>query len=564
MTLPERSMSVRARLLVTAAAVAAALAGTAIAPAPWDAGPADLVVSYRGRQVLTAPVDLGGADPVLIEESTDDGEVTVEAPNGFPVTDRIVLRIAVDGVPVSLGDVASDLVLADGTIEEVPVLRVDEGVATAARRPPAESGVVLAMLGVAVVLWVSEIVPLYVTSLTIPVVLAVAGAGSARETLAPFFDPIIVLFFAGFLLAESMHRVKLDHTAAVWLVSSARGGPVRLFATMLAVAAFFSMWMSNTAAVAVMIPIALAVTEPLGDLGYRKAVVLGIAYAATIGGVGSAVGTPANPLAISFIRSLTGREITFAEWFGFGLPMVIVFLPVMAVYLWLSSGARPDRTRMREAAETALDERRRIGGPGRDQLIVLGVFGGVFAGWLSQSWHGQSPGIVALIGVIALVVLGKIEAPDLGRISWPTLLTFGGGLTLGVFMDPSGTSDWIVTRIGVGAGLPDLVGMAAVALVALGLTTVASNTAAAATLIPLAVPLAGVMGFDPVVLVMIVAIASSVDFALVIGTPPTMLAYSTGLYSTREILRRGAPLDLAGIVILVLLVEPIWSVFGFV
>ncbi len=137
-----------------------------------------------------------------------------------------------------------------------------------------------------------------------------------------------------------------------------------------------------------------------------------------------------------------------------------------------------------------------------------------------------------------------------------------GGLTLGVYMVETGASDWLVTRLGALADWPTLLAVAAVATVTLGLTTVASNTGSAATLIPLAIPLAGLVGVSPVLLVSVVAIASSVDFALVIGTPPTMLAYSTELFTVREILRKGAVLDLVGIVILIAVVVPFWQLTG--
>ena len=325
-----------------------------------------------------------------------------------------------------------------------------------------------------------------------------------------------------------------------------------------------SMWMSNTAAVTVLLPVAMAVTEPLDSPAYRKVVVLGIAYAATIGGVGSAIGTPANPMAISFVEKFTGREISFAEWFGFGLPMVIVFLPVMGAYLWLVSGVEAPQKRFRHAALIAQEQRRMAGPLTRAQLEVLAVFGVVMALWLSQSRHGVNTGIVALGGAVALFVLGRLEPDDLSEISWPTLLTFGGGLTLGTFMVTTGTSDWLVAQLTEVGSWPELMAVTAVAFAALALTTVASNTAAAATLIPLAIPLAGIIGVEPVLLVAVVAIATSVDFALVIGTPPTMLAYSTDLFSVREIFAKGAPLDIAGIALLVLLVVPMWRLIGVV
>ena len=143
-------------------------------------------------------------------------------------------------------------------------------------------------------------------------------------------------------------------------------------------------------------------------------------------------------------------------------------------------------------------------------------------------------------------------------------MTFGGGLTLGVAMVESGTADWIVTRLDGLAGTPTVVGVLAAAAIALGLSTVASNTASAATLIPLAIPLAGLLGVDPVLLVVTVAIATSIDFALVIGTPPTMLAYGTGLFTTGEVLRRGIPLDVIGLVLLVAVASIVWPVMGLV
>ncbi len=547
-------------------AVVVALALAWLAPDDWSAGPADLEVRYLGELAVSTPIELGSGDPVVSTARLGGATIAVSAPDGFELGGPIDVDVEVEdpGRVTGLGDVEVTIVSQGGTREMVPVLQFEDGQFGASRRPADGSAVVLAILGAAIVLWVTEAIPLFVTSLTIPIVLAVAEVATAGDALAPFFDPIIVLFFGGFLMAQAMRRAGLDRLVAITIVDIAGRGAIRLYVALLALAAFLSMWMSNTAAVTVLIPIAMAVTEPLESLSYRKATILGIAYAATIGGVGSAIGTPANQLAISFIERLTGREISFAEWFGFGLPMVVVFLPVMAAYLWAVSGVDVPAERFREAAAVAHEERRSAGPLTRRQMEVLAVFGLVMALWLSQTWHGVNTGIVALAGAVALFVLGRIKPEDLGRISWPTLLTFGGGLTLGRFMVTTGTSDWLVTQLGGVGEWPEVLAVAAVAILALGLTTVASNTAAAATLIPLAIPLAGIIGVDPVLLVIVVAIASSVDFALVIGTPPTMLAYSTELFTVPEILRKGAVLDAVGIALLIALVLPIWHLFGLV
>ncbi len=334
--------------------------------------------------------------------------------------------------------------------------------------------------------------------------------------------------------------------------------------TMLGVTAVLSMFMSNTAATALLIPIAIAVTAPLADTGFRKALILGIAYAGTIGGVGSAIGTPANQLAIEFLEGFSGRTISFVEWFAFGLPMVVLFVPIMAAYLWKRSKVSIDPVLLAEAASIADKERRALGRPTHDQMVVLLVFAAVVAGWMTQTIHGFHAGIVALAGAVALFVLGRLVPEDLGRISWQALLTFGGGLTLGLFLVQTGTSDYLATRLTALVDVPDILAVLAVAMLTLLLTTVASNTASAAILIPLAIPLSGVLGVSTTGLVIGVAIASSIDFALVVGTPPTMIAYSTGLYRAGEILRKGILLDLVGIVLLVFVVTRIWEFFGII
>jgi sodium-dependent dicarboxylate transporter 2/3/5 len=545
-------------------AAGGALIALLVAPDGWGSGPGTLIVEVEGERVVSEPVEVGSGATVEIDAPGPRGRVEVVVPEGFPTDHPVELTVTRDGPDLSVSDVAVDLVLADGGIEVIPALASSDGVVTAARRPPVDSGVVLALLAAVVILWVSEIVPLFVTSLAIPVVLAVAEVGTASEVLSPFFDPIIVLFFAGFVMAEVMRRVGLERWAAVTIVARAGTGPVRLYVALLGVSAFLSMWMSNTAAVTVLIPVALSVTEPFGHLGYRKAAVLGIAYAATIGGVGSAIGTPANQLAIRFIDDLTGRSISFAEWFGFGLPLAILFLPLMGLYLWRTAGVRLDLDRFVTARAEAIAQRDALGGFTRDQFRVLAVFAVVMALWLTQSWHDLSTGIVALGGAVVLFATGLAEPEDLGRISWPTLLTFGGGLTLGVAMVDSGTADWIVTRLDGLEGASTPVGVLAAAAIALALSTVASNTASAATLIPLAIPLAGMLGVDPVLLVVAVALATSIDFALVVGTPPTMLAYGTGLFSTGEVLRRGLPLDVLGLLLLLLVAVTVWPALGLV
>lgn len=540
------------------------------APAAWPTGAGEVHISHAGEGVAASPVSVGTKTPIRIDARVEERDVIVTFPAGIPVKGKVAasatFAIPHASDPPPLDFVRIDVQLPDGRVELIPVVGWDADAKAfqAERRPPVDSGVVLGLLAIIVVLWVSEVMPLWVAALIVPVVLVGSGAGSAKAALAPFFHPLIALFFGGFMMSEAMRRVRLDHLAAVSLVTWGGRSPVMLFASVLGVSAFLSMWMSNTASTAVLLPIVVAVTAPLGSREFTKVAVLGLAYAATIGGVGSAVGTPANPIAIEFLGDFANRPISFTDWFAIGLPMVVIFIPIMGAYLWWRMGVTLDKRKFAEARWVALRQFARVRRPTRDQWIVLVIFLGVMAVWLTQTFHGLSTGIVAVAGVVALAMFGMSKTEDLGRISWDALLTFGGGITLGVFMMQSGTSDWLATRMEGLVGLPPFLAVTAVAVLALALTAVASNTATAMMLVPLAIPLANVLHVDPVLLVVVVAISSSVDFALVIGTPPTMIAYSTKLFTAREIFRAGIVLDLIGIVILVTAVFGIWKLLGII
>jgi sodium-dependent dicarboxylate transporter 2/3/5 len=562
---PGEHQAVRWWAFAAAALVAAGLA--VLAPSAWPDGRGWLRIAAGGAQA-EIPVTFGSATPVETEVALGEERLAVSVPGGFPPAGRVVVAVTVvaGAGRLSAEDLTVGLRVPDGREEAIPVTRVEEGgrEAEASRRPPADAAVVLGLLGAVITLWITEAVPLFVTALAIPVVLSVTGVTAPAEALAPFFHPIIALFFAGFLMARAMARVGLDRLAAVSIVAAAGRTPVLLFAGLLGTAAFFSMWMSNTAATAILIPVALAVTEPLDSPGFRRAVVLGIAYATAVGGVASAIGTPANPLAIEYLDSFVGRRVSFIEWFGFGLPIAMVFLPVMGAYLWWAMRPGAVGERFAGARRAALAEFRSAGRLSRDQATVLAVFLGVIGLWVTETWHGFETGIVALAGALVLMLAGRIRPDDLGRISWPALLTFGGGLTLGLAITDSGMADWVATRLTVLSSWPSLLAVATVALVTVTLTAAASNTACAAMLIPLAIPLAGILGVSPTMLVVLVAIASSIDFALVIGTPPTMVAYSTGLYTAGGIFRVGAPLDLIGAGLLVTVAAWTWDLLGLI
>jgi sodium-dependent dicarboxylate transporter 2/3/5 len=264
---------------------------------------------------------------------------------------------------------------------------------------------------------------------------------------------------------------------------------------------------------------------------------------------------------MAYLSQVRDEPVVFVDWFWFGLPFVVLFLPVMGAIVW----GRAARTIEQGAFATAmqeLDATDRRKGLSWTQWKVLAVFLGVILLWFTEEYHGVEAGLCGLAGVVVLGTLNLLDRQTFRHISWESLLIFGGGLCLGDALVASGASDWIATRLAVLSVLPPNVAVGLVGLLTLVLSAVASNTAAAATILPLTIPLATVIGVNPTQLIVTVAIASSIDFALVVGTPPTMIAYSTGLYTSGYIFRRGIVLDILGLALLVLLLPLLWQWSG--
>jgi sodium-dependent dicarboxylate transporter 2/3/5 len=548
------------------------LVGYLLAPADFAPGTyaAEITIRFDDRTLEVSQAfevgEVAGA-PTVRDYPVDEMVVTVIAPESIAARtgEQIEYRVSVagpDGRPVSLSpDRVTSTITGRGYLQTVPVIDQDGDTLIFRMRIPYKANLTMGLLFAVAVVWLTEIVPLAAGSLLIPVVVVVAGITDAQSILAPFFHPIIVLFLAGFLLAEGMHRTGTDRLIALAILRRAPRRKSLLMLTMMGLTAFLSLWMSNTASVAIIIPIALAILDKMpadNRTGFRRALILGCAYAGAVGGIGSAIGTPANILAMTFLNEFTEANLTFVDWFPFGLPVVILMVPLIWITLLVSYRVRPGEVdfefdRAAEGAPAHLD---------RNQLLLLAIFGAVLLLWLTEGWHGMPAPIVALGGVLVLFFLETIRKEDLNRVNWDALLTFGGGLAIGSMLVMTGVSDWLALHLAGLSHLPAPLVIFLVAAFTLVTGAFISNTACAAMLIPLAIPLAQILGLDPRLLVAVVAIASSIDFALVIGTPPTMLAYSTGLFQTKEIFRRGIVLDIIGVLILSFVVIWIWRLLG--
>jgi len=549
-------------------------------------GPEDL---QPGDYAARIDLDLDGQPfslqfPFLIAEEQGDPKVVTEPADGYQVTvqghEAYAYQLGQSiNYQVQVTDADGDLLglsleSATSTLtglsyqQSVPPTGHSDGALTFSMRIPFKAKITTALLFAVATLWLVEIVPLSVGGLLIPIVVVVFRVAEPKVVLQPFFHPIIVLFFAGFLLAEGMRRTGVDRWIALNILRRSSLKPAYLMLTMMMLTAFLSLWMSNTASVAIIIPIALAVLARIpgeeGRTGFRRALILGVAYAASMGGIGSAIGTPANILAMDFLNEYAGANLAFIDWFAYGLPIAILMVPIIWLFLILTFRVRTSSVQQHLSHQVYKQELKAMGRPDKAQRYVLVIFVIIMGLLLTERWHQVHASIVALGGVLFLFFVDVIKKDDLNNINWDALLTFGGGLAIGNILVATGVSDWIALHLTALSQLPSMLIILLVASLTLLIGAFISNTACAAMLIPLAIPLANLLHIDPRLLVGVVAIASSIDFALVVGTPPTMMAYSTGYFDVKEIFQRGILLDAIGVLVLSLLVTQIWGLLGVV
>jgi sodium-dependent dicarboxylate transporter 2/3/5 len=450
---------------------------------------------------------------------------------------------------------------------------------------------VLGIAGWMAVWWLGEPVPLGATSLLPIVLFPLLGVRSAKDAAAPYANELVFLFLAGFLLAAALEKWNAHSRIAYGIVSGIGGGARRAVLAIMLATGFISMWISNTATAAMMYPIALAVGALFGA-GVaadrtRTALMLGVAYSASIGGVGTLLGTPPNLIFAGAARELAGREVSFVDFMKIGTPIVAVLLPLCWVLLvFVLFRGRVD---MGADARRTLRERRAALGPlrgGEARTIVIFLL--TVAGWLLRERKDLgvvtipgladvAPGVtdasVGLAGALLLFVTSD-RAPRAGgrplltwrearEIPWEVLLLFGGGLSLAAAMESSGLARWLGGSLGSLAGSSRLVVYGGLALVVLVLSELASNTAVAAMAMPIAASLAPAVGEPPLALMLVAALAASTGFALPVATPPNAIVFGSGQVSVRQMARAGILLDLVAVAVIVLAVLLLYpAVFG--
>lgn len=392
----------------------------------------------------------------------------------------------------------------------------------------------LALLVVIAWLWLSEALHVSVTALLVPFLAAVTGIFTLPKALSHFSDPIIFLFLGGFALAAGLRQQKLDRWMATWVMQRAGGELGRAARWLFALTALLSMWISNTATAAMMLPLALGLLAPLDYERYRSTwvyVLLGVAFSANIGGIGTLVGSPPNAIAAAAVG------LSFGQWLMWGIPLVVVMLPAMD---WVLRKTLQPALKA-EVSVTEVEMAWTKHHTGMLLVFSLTVLLWVFGAPLGAAL-GLTKGYDAAVALLALLLLHTFNLASWREIEksadWGVLLLFGGGITLSAALATSGAGAWLAALVGGGfAIMPALVVLALMALFAMALTEVASNTASAALLVPLFIGMAP--GIDPVVVAVIVAVAASCAFLLPVATPPNAIVFGSGKVKQRDMIIYG-------------------------
>ena len=436
--------------------------------------------------------------------------------------------------------------------------------------PPAgmtrEAFVVAGLVVLMAAWWMTEALPLTATALMPFLVLPFAGVMDARETASAYYSPILFLILGGAFIALAIERTGLHNRLALALLRLAghrgQGGVLLAF---MVTAAMLSMLISNTSTALIMMPMAVAVLasggSPEGDTeGLAGALPIGVAFAASIGGLGTLVGSPTNAIAVGLLDTMTGTRITFAQWAMYGLPVVILGVPLAALLV-----ARVQRVAERpfdiEAARSAIDTHTAWSSAERRLVPVVAI---TFLLWMGQMWIAPflpegslTDGTIAVAMGLALFLLPDGTGRPLllwkeaDRAPWGVIMMFGGGLALATGMGESGLADWLGQALLPLESWPlVLVALAVVAMVVL-ITEFASNVATASGIIPVVAALVVALGVDPILLAMPAALAASWGFMLPAGTGPNAIGWATGRIRIERMVKAGLLLDLAGIFMIV-------------
>ena len=412
----------------------------------------------------------------------------------------------------------------------------------------------LALLGFIAVLWLSEALHVTITALLVPLLAIALNLVTTKQALATFSDPTIFLFFGGFALAPALHMQKLDKMIANKIMTLAQGNLLIAVIYLFLITAFLSMWMSNTATAAMMLPLAMGILSRMDREKEHNTyvfVLLGIAYSASIGGMGTLVGSPPNAIVASNLH------LTFSDWLWYGLPVMIILMPLMIGTLWIVFKPKLNMKFEQSFEKIEMNQQR---------ILTLVIFGFIALCWI---FSGQiNPLISGLLGLqkniasfdsvvalLAAIIICSTGVANWKQIQentdWGVLMLFGGGLTLSAVLKDSGASK--ILADGIVFLVQDqhyyLIGLL-VATFIIFLTEFTSNTASAALLVPIFISIAQSLGIPEIGLALIIGLGASCAFMLPVATPPNAIVFGTGCVEQKEMVRAGFVLNIVCVLVI--------------
>ena len=418
--------------------------------------------------------------------------------------------------------------------------------------------------------WITEAIPIPATSLLPLVLFPLLGIEDMAESATPYANPLIFLFIGGFLIALAMVRWGLHKRVALQIVARAGTGPRALIAGFMTATAFLSMWVSNTATTLMMLPVGLSIIAVADVEGtgtrfrnrFAFVLLLGIAYAANIGGMGTLIGTPPNAFIAAFFEEQFGFEITFARWLVIGVPLVLVGVPL--TFLVLTRIVYPFRKHdLIGSTDVIQREIQSLGPIKKGEVVVASVFAITAMLWITRPLlvsviPGLTDAGIAMAGGLVLFLIPVdfkrgvfVQDWKTARgLPWGVLLLIGGGLSLAGAVTRSGLAEWIGDSLGFVGALPLLLVILVVTALIVFLTELTSNVATTATFLPALAALAIGIGQSPLLLAVPAALAASCAFMLPVATPPNAIVYGSGRIPIPEMARAGLLLNIVFLVVI--------------
>ncbi len=413
----------------------------------------------------------------------------------------------------------------------------------------------LSLLVFIAVLWLTEAIHVSMTAILVPIMAVALGVFETPTALSNFANPIIFLFLGGFALAAALQAQGLDQAIANKVLTIAQGKMSVAVMMLFGVTAGLSMWISNTATTAMMLPLVLGILHKVNnqkDHSTYVFVLLGIAYCASIGGIATIVGSPPNAIAAA------EAGLSFADWMKLGLPVTLVLLPVAVLVLYFLT--KPNLNHSFEADKRGFEWT-------TPRVLTIAIFALTVSAWIfSKPLNAMLGGLSkfdSIVALSAIVLLGAARVVKWKEVEktadWGVLLLFGGGICLSNVLKETGTSVFLANHLSnalTGSGL--FFTMLGVVAFVIFLTEFASNTASAALLVPVFATIAEALGVSPVALSALIAIAASCAFMLPVATPPNAIVFGSGHIEQRDMMRVGMYLNLVCIVVLAIFTRLFW------